>query len=254
MIQGEDMRIGSRLEHFSRAFIEIFSIDDLVDLLQAATRELGYDCFSLAQHVDLSGPLENVVMLSTYDEDWLERFKARGYIHFDPVVTASHRYGGPFTWDMVPMMIPVTKRQHRMFREAKRFGLSDGLTIPLHMPGERLASCSFASARRIHSSIEHMAAAHVVANFAYQAARRLIPNPTPPPRSPLLTDRQIDCVKLSAEGKSEWEISRILSIAQTTVHSHLTDARRRYGVFNRQQLLFHVLRDGLISFSDIQAI
>lgn len=201
----------------------------------------------------LRGPLDNVVAVSTYPADWIKRFVSRGYYRFDPVLAASHRYGAPFTWNLIPSVIPLTKRQHRMFSEAKRFGIVDGLTVPLHMPGERLAACTFASARRKVASTDQLAAAHVIATFAYQAARELIQASPRKSKPPPLTDRQIDCVALSAAGKTEWETSQILSLAPTTVHYHLTQAMRRYGVFNRQQLLFHALRDGLISFCDIES-
>jgi LuxR family quorum-sensing system transcriptional regulator CciR len=122
------------------------------------------------------------------------------------------------------------------------------------MPGERLAACTFASGKRKVAPIEQLVMAHIIATFAYQAARRLIQASPRKPPSPPLTDRQIDCVALSAAGKTEWEAGRILSLAPATVHYHLTQAMRRYGVFNRQQLLFHALRDGLISFCDIEPI
>ncbi|WP_298670746.1 autoinducer binding domain-containing protein [uncultured Sphingomonas sp.] len=227
---------------------------DLVALLQSAALELGYDCFALVQHVDLSGSLENVVALCTYRGDWMERFISRGYHRFDPVVTTSHRYGAPFGWDSIPSLIPVTKRQRRMLSEARRFGIRDGLTVPLHMPGERLAACTFASADRKVATIEDKAAAHVIATFAYQEARELVQGPPRTHGPPRLTDRQIDCVALSAAGKTEWETGRILALSPATVHYHLTEAMRRYGVFNRQQLLFHALRDGLISFSEIRPV
>ncbi len=248
------MRIGSRLEHFARALADTASIEDLTSSLESATRELGFDYFTLMQHVDLSGSLEGVVAITTYHRDWVERFTSRGYHRFDPVLMTSHHYGAPFTWDLIPTVIPLTKRQHRMFGEARRYGIYDGLTVPLHIPGERLASYTFASARPVASSVEQMAAAHVIATFGYQAARGLVLPPTRKPIPPPLTDRQIDCVALSAAGKTEWETSQILSVAPTTVHSHLTEAMRRYGVFNRQQLLFHALRDGLISFGEVQTI
>lgn len=248
------MRIGNRLRHFSKEFLEAASVADLVSLLQLATGELGYDYFSLVQHVDLRGSLENVVALSTYPSDWINRFVSRGYYRFDPVLAASHRYGAPFNWNLIPSVIPVTKRQHRIFREARRFGIVDGLTVPLHMPGERLAACTFASGKRKIAPIEQLAMAHVIATFAYQAARHLIQGSPQKPPSPPLTDRQLDCVALSAAGKTEWEAGQILSLAPATVHYHLTQAMRRYGVFNRQQLLFHALRDGLISFCDIEPI
>lgn len=248
------MRIGNRLHHFLKEFMGANSVAELVDLLQSATVELGYDCFSLVQHVDLRGPLENVVALSTYPSEWIKRFVSRGYHRFDPVVATSHRYGAPFNWSLISSVIAMTKRQNRVFIEARRFGIVDGLTVPLHMPGERLATCTFATGKRKNALIEQLATAHVIATFAYQAARHLIQASPRKPWPPPLTDRQIDCVALSAAGKTEWEIAQILSLAPATVHYHLTQAMRRYGVFNRQQLLFHALRDGLISFCDIEPV
>lgn len=229
------------------------SISELVDILQMATLEIEYDSFSMVQHVNLRASLENVVALSTHPSAWIKRFISRGYYRFDPVFVASHRYGAPFNWSIIPNVIPLTTRQKRVFLEARRFGIVDGLTVPLHMPGEKLAACTFATNRRKDAPVELLATAHVMATFAYQAARILV-QAAPGKLSPApLTDRQIDCVTLSAAGKTEWEVGKILSLAPGTVHYHITQAMRRYGVFNRQQLLFHALRDGLISFSDIDA-
>ena len=71
------------------------------------------------------------------------------------------------------------------------------------------------------------------------------------PHTPILTDRQRDCVLWAARGKTDWEISVILGVSHETVIQHLKHARERYGVQKRAMLAVRALFDGLISFSDI---
>lgn len=59
-----------------------------------------------------------------------------------------------------------------------------------------------------------------------------------------LSPRQIDCVALVAQGKSDWEISQILGLGRDTVHEYVEGARRRYDVRRRTQLVLRAVRDG----------
>lgn len=48
-----------------------------------------------------------------------------------------------------------------------------------------------------------------------------------------LTDRERDSLALVADGKSDWEISVILGISQSTARFHVDNARRKLGACNR---------------------
>jgi LuxR family quorum sensing-dependent transcriptional regulator len=50
-----------------------------------------------------------------------------------------------------------------------------------------------------------------------------------------LTDRERDVLGWVAEGKSDWEISVILALSETTVRFHVDNARRKLGAVNRAQ-------------------
>jgi LuxR family quorum-sensing system transcriptional regulator CciR len=67
---------------------------------------------------------------------------------------------------------------------------------------------------------------------------------------PRLTDRQLDCVVLAAQGKSDGVIAQLLGISGETVHQHIETAKRRYGVASRMQLVVRALYDNLITFAD----
>ena len=56
---------------------------------------------------------------------------------------------------------------------------------------------------------------------------------------------------LVAQGKGDREIGRLLGISDATVHKHIEDAKRRFGVSTRIQLVVRSLADARLSFSDV---
>ncbi len=88
--------------------------------------------------------------------------------------------------------------------------------------------------------------------FAIQMAglvltERLMELTTPPPTSTIhLTERERDSLALVAEGKTDWEISVILGIAQATVRFHVDNARRKLGAVNRAQAVARLVNQRLI--------
>ena len=62
-----------------------------------------------------------------------------------------------------------------------------------------------------------------------------------------LTPREIECLELAADGKSEWEISRILGISEHTSEKHLLNAKTKLGAVNRTQAVAVAIRLGFIS-------
>lgn len=74
-----------------------------------------------------------------------------------------------------------------------------------------------------------------------QLAARLAPAASP------LSRRQAETLALVAEGKSDWDISVLLGVHQTTVHDHVESAKRRLGVKTRVQAVLLAHKNGWIS-------
>jgi LuxR family quorum-sensing system transcriptional regulator CciR len=66
-----------------------------------------------------------------------------------------------------------------------------------------------------------------------------------------LSPRQLDCVILAGRGKSDRDVGQLLGISGQTVHQHMEEAKRRYGVATRQQLIVRALFDSQITFADL---
>ncbi len=68
---------------------------------------------------------------------------------------------------------------------------------------------------------------------------------------PKLTRRQIDCVVLAGRGKSDRDVAQILGISNHSVHQHMEDAKRKYEVATRMQLIVRALYDSQLAFADL---
>jgi two-component system, NarL family, response regulator LiaR len=64
-----------------------------------------------------------------------------------------------------------------------------------------------------------------------------------------LTERELDVLKLLAEGRSNKEISRTLTIGEQTVKTHVSRILNKLGVPSRTQAALVAIRMGLVSSS-----
>lgn len=248
------MFIDPKLSNFVRDCLAMTDEFHLRDLLGAITRSLGFEQFALVNHVDLAGPPSGAMVLMSYDDGWVARAIANRYFVDDPIHAASMKTVTGFLWRDVPRMLDLSNRQKLILDEARAFGLCEGLTVPVHAPGEYRGTCSFGRRSRIDLSSGLLGAAQMVAMFAFEAARRLLrrgwqrPDDLPP--VPVLSQRQLDCIALIACGHGDGQIAHILGISEPTVHQHIIEAMRRYGVRKRPQLVVRALFDGQICFPE----
>lgn len=222
---------------------------ELGTLLDEATRELGFDYFALLHHASLRRSGRALIRLDSYPAGWEEEMAAHGLIGADPVHQASVRTNIGFAWAELPQMVPFGRREREILERAKRFDIADGFTIPVNVPGEPAGSCSFAVRLGTELPTQRLLCAEQLGAHAFGAARRLHGYPIAA-RSPHLSRRERQCVRLLAAGKTDWEIAAILGISVETAHQYVKRARAAYDVVSRAQLVACGLRDAVVSFDE----
>jgi len=65
-----------------------------------------------------------------------------------------------------------------------------------------------------------------------------------------LTDRELDVLKLIAQGKSNQEIGMALSISETTVRTHVSRILAKLHLASRTQAALYALKEGLANLDD----
>jgi NarL family two-component system response regulator LiaR len=86
-------------------------------------------------------------------------------------------------------------------------------------------------------------------------ARKMLSELSSPPRKPLtpdpLTARELDILRLIAQGRSNKEIAGQLMIAEDTVRSHVSNILGKLHLASRTQAALYALREGIASLDDV---
>jgi DNA-binding NarL/FixJ family response regulator len=101
-----------------------------------------------------------------------------------------------------------------------------------------------AAAARAAADGEPRLSPRIAAELVQQV--RKAPPPRPQPDEPRLTKRELDVLRLIADGKGNPEISEELSISEQTVKTHVSSLLEKLGVDNRIQAAVYAVRRGLI--------
>ncbi len=252
------MSLVEDVQAFVREANRITEVKELRSLLEGIVQTLGFDYFALVHHVNIYQTNGDVVYLFDFPQAWADQIDRRGYFSDDPVLVACEKSAAPFVWSEVSRIVKLTGRQQEILKSAQDAGLGGGFTVPIHVPGEHTGACSF-STRTGRDVPEHaLPAAHYVGCFAFEAARRLVQRRAQTAQTriqttakPKLTRRQLDCVVLAGRGKSDRDVGQILGISDQTVHQHMEEAKRKYEVATRMQLVVRALFDSQLAFADL---
>lgn len=235
----------------------------LLDLLEPAaeevwagklfslTRSLGFEQTLYGVVPDKSTPLENAFLRSNYSEDWRLTYDREKFHYIDPTVSHCLRSSLPLSWEPGTFNLPTQKQ---MYEEASSYGLRSGITYPIHGHNGEFGVISFVSdafagrkSRRVLDT-QLLASLSMVRDVVFESSLQFIRNPVNASEPPVrLTSREIECLKWLMEGKSSWEISKILGCSEATVIFHVTNIRSKFRVRTRQQVIVKAIKLGILT-------
>lgn len=104
-------------------------------------------------------------------------------------------------------------------------------------------------AEDIHRAIKSANAGQI--QLSPRAAERLLREIREPVNIEKLTEREMDVLRLLAQGKANKEIAFSLNVGETTVKSHVSNILMKFNVQSRTQAAILALKMGLISRDDL---
>tara|TARA_R110000782_G_scaffold268047_4_gene364066 strand:- start:7427 stop:8026 length:600 start_codon:yes stop_codon:yes gene_type:complete len=187
--------------------------------------DLGFSYYALVDHVDHRAERLGKIFLTNYPELWVEHFLEASLFRVDPVIAACRCTHLGFCWGDLATLIPLSAAQREILESAGKIGLSVGFTVPINLPGYRGGSCNFAAKRLADFPRSNLLAAQLLGMFAFEAARRLTRGTEKKPGNVSLTPRQLECIALAGQGKSDGVIAQLLNLSENSVTNYLTAAR-----------------------------
>mgnify|MGYP001116469294 CR=1 FL=1 len=204
---------------------------DLQNVFSQAAAALGLNCFA---YLSLpSRGRDRPQLISTYPANWTEHYLRQRYERLDPVIVETLATSEPFEWGHEFPSKPFSKSQLALLEEAAQFGIRCGFTVPIHDPRGLIAAVTFAAdepRERFQRCIEqHRHVLQLMAMYFHAQARwRLTTNRVVD--GVALSPRELECLEWAAQGKSAWEIGRLLNISRRTAAFHLDNAKTKFDV------------------------
>lgn len=177
---------------------------------------------------------------------WAAFYDQRKFGVRSPVLHAGRRRLASFTFLELFAMQTVPADQAEVWHAVRAWGWLNGFVVPVHGPGGYFAYLSIASPERdLNLSFANRAEIQMFALLAHQRCHELA-SPAALDDRRALTDRELECMRWVASGKTDWEIGMILSIAVTTVKFHVNNARSKLGAKTRPQAVAMLALRGVL--------
>ncbi len=221
--------------------------DELRRAVSEHVKRLGFDSWVYA--TTPSGKDAFPYVLSAYPTAWLKRGIDNGHLGGDPVVAHCREHATPLVWTADGSVAERNRYCPSFFQEALDFGLKIGISTPVHGLGCQWGLLSVAGSddrtdRR--TRLHQLASVQLLATFTHEVGHRFAAA-AQTSAGIHLTSRELECLHWAAEGKTGWEIGKLLGITERTVVFHVENAARKLGVFGRRQAVARAIALQLIT-------
>jgi LuxR family quorum sensing-dependent transcriptional regulator len=217
---------------------------NLPDLVTAFSRTLaafGFNYFMMTRLPAIGEDAEAYVIAHSWPKEWLDRYRSEGFFWHDPVSIFSMTQGRAFTWTEARNGSKRTRTALRIASEAKSIDLVDGIGFPMGDPSSVQAVVSLASDQPVDLGPMQRQLLKIVCEAAEARSVELYDSQKNP--FGRLTERQREVLRWIANGKDQWETSRILDISPETVKEHLAAAREKLRASSNPHAVALALRD-----------
>jgi LuxR family quorum sensing-dependent transcriptional regulator len=189
--------------------------------------------------------IDPLMMLNGWPGGWTELYTKLDFVQNDPVVAHCFRSTVPFEWVDAPYDPLANPKAKEVMERATDFRMNQGFCVPIHN-GDGFQAVVSVAGERIAIDKQVKRALHLMSLYLHSKAAELhAPKETQKRR--LLTKREREVLQWTAIGKTSWEISQILGVAESTITSHIKAAAAKFDTPNRVATIVTALRRGEIS-------
>lgn len=196
-----------------------------IEAFEALLARFDVSCFACGE-VDLRIRERTIFYAIGWPDSWRRFYLESGIVERDPLIQALETRRAPFSWTEIKDDPGLAIEERRMFQVAANAGWTEGLVVPISRSSDRVGLVSLAASRPPFTAAEK-AALTVSSVFFHQHIRVLVAGrgfPQPPAG---LTEREMTCLSMVADGLSDREMGERLQLSTTTVHEHVEKAKRK---------------------------
>ncbi|MFI3311010.1 helix-turn-helix transcriptional regulator [Ewingella allii] len=189
---------------------------------------------------------DDLFILEGFNAEWRRQYIEYGFNKIDPIINKAQHYQSPNIWTSIDLSL-----DDQFLNCARIHGIRYGYSISLPLNEKYIGVLSvvrkddyFISNKDSISIIGMMSI--YLQEFNNCAAKHFNKSNEERIVLPSLTSREQECLHWLAEGKTSWEISRILSISERTAVFHINNCMLKLGAKNRVQAIMKAVRANVL--------
>jgi len=226
------------------------NLQEVHRLCELACDHWGFEYFHYSGHIRGVLNKSRFVFVSNYPQAWWDFYQENNYFFQDPLVHYGSCQVTPVLWDRFYSMDENTfGGSLQVLEKAREFGLSYGITSPVHSPqgSKGLLSMVAQSSPQTGSVDERIAKVHLLAAYVSEVVNRLTQRDESDELLETISGREQECLLWAAEGKTTWETAQILNISERTVLFHMQNAMKKLDAANKSHAVARAICYGIIS-------
>lgn len=179
-----------------------------------------------------------------YSDEWLSKYLRHDYFSCDPIKRARLSGADFLRWSDT-FAKAEKKAEKDYIRQAREHNIYEGLTVGAQADSANLVSFfSFIGSGLVNNGRDEVILRYL-SPYLHEAMCRAIPAASSNKRSPL-SERETEVLSWAMAGKTNWEISMILSISERTVKFHVQNVMTKLEASSRAHAVAIALGQGLI--------
>lgn len=237
----------SQLNQLSRTT----EIDTAYHIALGFVKNIGFKFFAFSTTYQTTIDQFDTVKFNNYPTAWNKEYEQKKLQAVDPVVAHCNQSMLPILWSEelfanVPTLWEALETQ----------GLQHGWSHSIR--DEENGFCSILSLARSHCPItafelyENLGFSVFMGRHLHALIAQTLPKKAEKAHSSHLSAREIDVLKLAADGKTAYESARILNLSPRTINFHVQSAIGKLGVNNKIAAVIAAAKDGYLNSNTIR--
>ncbi|CAB3728353.1 autoinducer binding domain-containing protein [Paraburkholderia rhynchosiae] len=227
-----------------RGFCTAKDENELFGKVASFAEQLGFEycCYGIRMPLPVSKP--TVKIFDTYPPGWMAHYRTSGFLDIDPTVRAGLRSADQIVWPH-----SMNDEAPRLWSDAHDFGIKIGVarsSWTVHGAFGLLTMSRHADPLTPSEVEQLQFPTNWLSNLCHTRMGQFLQDKLAPEASITLTAREREVLRWTSEGKTSYEIGKILNISERTVNFHVNNVLSKLTATNKVQAVVKAIVTGLI--------
>jgi LuxR family quorum sensing-dependent transcriptional regulator len=225
---------------FARSLTTLVSRTEVWRQLKSFAAQFGFEHVTVLKRTsDLPHRVAKSVIYSDAPAGYADEFDRLGLGANHPLLTRALASAEPFSRTHTGGLTLTPAEERVMKRAGEVLNIRDGWVFPIMFNGEHTGIVMLGGSNPDMSPLT-CSILHLLSHAAFRRGEELAHGTANKTHG--LTNREVECLRWVAQGKTDIEIAMILSISARTARFHIENAKRKLRVATRVQAVAEALK------------